>query len=116
MYVSGGTLNTNGFTVKNNRIQAANNQTVEGAGIYATGATVNFNGRGSHDDRDHRQQFGRERRTGRRWGRGSPSPPAALNDNSVISVTNNAITQTANGVGGGVAFFANSSFASRTTR
>lgn len=48
-------------------------------------------------------------------GAGIAVTSGTLNDNSVLSVTSNAIMQTANGVGGGVAFFTNSSFASNYT-
>jgi fibronectin-binding autotransporter adhesin len=111
LYISGGTLNTSGFTVKNNKIQAANNQTIEGAGIYATGATINFNG-GTAATTTITANSLVGNGSGTAMGAGLAATSGAVNDNSVISVTNNAITQTANGVGGGFAFFTNSSFAS----
>lgn len=110
LYVSGGTLNANVLSVKNNKIQAANNQTMEGGGLYASNTAVNLKGGTAATT-----TFSGNTLTGN--GSGTAYGGAlfltngsGLSAQSNLAVANNIITNTASGVGGGIAFFANTSF------
>ena len=112
MYVNGGTLNTNGFNLKNNKITATSNATIQGAGIYATGTSINFNGGTSKTTTISGNKLVGSG-GGTAYGAGiSAQSGTSVNDQSVITFSNNTITNTANGVGGAIAFFANTSYAS----
>ena len=112
IYVSGGTLNTKGFNLNNNKITATNNATIEGAGIYATGTSINFNGGTTNTTTISGNQLVGSG-GGTAYGAGiSAQSGTSINDQSVITFSNNTITSTANGVGGAIAFFANTSYAS----
>ena len=112
IYVSGGTLNTKRFNLNNNKITATSNATIEGAGIYATGTSVNFNGETSYTTTISGNQLVGSG-GGTAYGAGiCAQAGTSVNDQSVITISNNTITSTANGVGGAIAFFANTSYAS----
>jgi hypothetical protein len=110
LYISGGTLKTDGLTVLDNKILAANNQTIQGGGIYASGATITFNG-GTAASTTISGNALTGNGAGTAYGAGiCLDSGASLAVESVISLTDNVISSTANGVGGAIAFFANTSY------
>ena len=111
LYLSGSTLTTTGFTDQSNQIRAVNNQTIEGAGIFATGSTLNFNG-GTAETTSISGNSLTGDGSGTALGAGIALTHGQVNDNSPLDLENNLITETENGVGGAIAFLADSPYVS----
>jgi hypothetical protein len=114
IYVSGGTLNTNGnFNLINNNITSSNSSTIQGAGIYASGTTINFNGGASAVSMISKNSL---TSNGSATGAGLYlTNSATLNQNNSLAIINNTITSNngssaGNGVGAGVAFASGTSY------
>lgn len=111
LYLTNGTLNASGFKVLNNKISTVGNDAIEGAGIYAVGTTINFNGLATETTIQGNELVGPVA-----YGAGIyAGAGVALNNASELTLTNNVISDAPGGVGGAIAFGANSSFTSSGT-
>ena len=110
LYISGGTLTTNKLSVASNEIRASGGQTIQGAGIYADGVTIDFNG-GSGVTTAVVGNTLQGDGAGTGVGAGILLAFGALNGGSVLNISDNAIMGTTGGVGGAIAFLVDSSYA-----
>lgn len=110
LYVSGGTLNANGLSVNNNRISFPSGAIVGGGGLYATNVKINLNGGTSSTTTFSGNTLAGSSAQTSYGGAIYLTSGATLNQQSNLTITNNAITGTTSGVGGGIAFFANTAF------